>query len=85
MAQTLVKQRDLTDCGAACLASVAAKYKLNIPVAKIRQFAGTDQMGTNMLGLVEAATKLGFEAKGIKCSLSSLNKIPTSLAHKPIL
>ena len=82
MAQTLVKQRDLTDCGAACLASVAAKYKLNIPVAKIRQFAGTDQMGTNMLGLVEAATKLGFEAKGVKGTLNSLNKIPLpAIAH----
>ncbi len=82
MAKNLVKQQDLTDCGAACLASVAAKYKLNIPIAKIRQFAGTDHMGTNMLGLVEAATKLGFEAKGVKCILSGLNKIPLpAVAH----
>ncbi len=31
-----VKQRDITDCGAACLASVAAYYYLTLPVARIR-------------------------------------------------
>ena len=45
--QTKIKQRDITDCGAACLASVAAHYRLGIPVSKIRQLAGTDQKGTN--------------------------------------
>jgi len=61
-----VKQRDITDCGAACLASVAAWYKLALPVARIRQFAGTDKKGTNILGLVEAAGKMGFLAKGVR-------------------
>lgn len=50
-----IKQRDITDCGAACLASVAAYYKLQLPVSRIRQFAGTDKRGTNVLGLIEAA------------------------------
>ncbi len=27
-----IKQRDITDCGAACMASVAANYKLKLPV-----------------------------------------------------
>jgi len=77
-----VKQRDTTDCGAACLSSVAAYYKLKLPVARIRQFAGTDTKGTNMLGLTEAATKLGFEAKGVSGTLNSLSKIPLpAIAH----
>lgn len=77
-----VKQRDITDCGAACLASVSAFYKLKIPVARIRQFAGTDTKGTNVLGLTEAATKLGFEAKGVRGSQDSLSKIPLpAIAH----
>jgi len=42
----------------------AAWYKLALPVARIRQFAGTDKKGTNILGLVEAAGKMGFLAKG---------------------
>ena len=60
-----IKQHDITDCGAACLASVAAHYRLQLPLARIRQYAGTDKKGTNLLGLLEAAEKLGFEAKSI--------------------
>ena len=63
MARRTIKQHDITDCGAACLASVAAHYQLQIPIARIRQYAGTDKKGTNVLGLLEAAQKLGFEAR----------------------
>lgn len=77
-----VKQRDITDCGAACLASVAAKYKLNLPVARIRQMAGTDKRGTSMLGIIEAATKMGLTAKGVKGPFESLSKIALpAIAH----
>jgi ATP-binding cassette, subfamily C, bacteriocin exporter len=77
-----IKQRDITDCGAACLASVAAHYKLNLPVARIRQLAGTDKKGTNVLGLVEAAEKMGFLAKGVRGEWDSLFKIPKpAIAH----
>lgn len=54
------------DCGAAALASICAFYKLHIPIARVRQYANTDKKGTNLLGLVEAAKKLGFIAKGAK-------------------
>ena len=77
-----VKQRDITDCGAACLASVAAYYKVNLPVSRIRQYAGTDKKGTNIRGLVEAAEKMGFIAKGVKGEWDSLFKIPKpAIAH----
>jgi len=77
-----IKQRDITDCGAACLASVAAHYKLNMPIAKIRQLAGTDKKGTNVLGMIEAAQKMGFHAKGVRGEWDSLFKIPMpTIAH----
>ncbi len=77
-----IKQRDITDCGAACLASVGEHYRLRIPVARIRQIAGTDQRGTNALGMVMAAEKLGFEAKGVKGKADALPKIPLpAIAH----
>jgi len=77
-----IKQRDITDCGAACLASVAAHYKLNLPIAKIRQMAGTDKKGTNVLGMIEAAQKMGFHAKGVRGEWENLFKIPLpSIAH----
>lgn len=82
MAKTTIKQHDITDCGAACLASISAHYNLEIPIARIRQYAGTDKKGTNVLGLIEAAEKLGFEAKGVRGDFDSLFKIPKpAIAH----
>jgi ABC-type bacteriocin/lantibiotic exporter with double-glycine peptidase domain len=77
-----VKQRDITDCGAACIASIASYHKLDMPVAKIRQVAGTDKKGTNVYGLLQAAEKLGFTAKGVKGAADALPKIPLpAIAH----
>jgi ATP-binding cassette, subfamily C, bacteriocin exporter len=77
-----VKQRDITDCGAACLASISVHYHLKMPVARIRQLAGTDKKGTNVLGLVEAAGEMGLLAKGVKGDWDSLFKIPKpAIAH----
>lgn len=80
-----IKQQDVTDCGAACLVSVAAYYQLLLPIARIRQLAATDQKGTTVLGMVEAAQKLGFQAKGVKAPFESLLKIPKpTIAHVAI-
>lgn len=77
-----VKQRDITDCGAACLASIASFYKVNMPLSRIRQYACTDKKGTNILGLIEAAERIGFEAKGVRGEWNSLFKIPVpAIAH----
>ena len=75
-----IKQHDITDCGAACLASVCAHYGLRFPVARIRQYAFTDQKGTNVLGLIEAANRLGLSAKGVRARFEALNMVP-----KPII
>jgi ABC-type bacteriocin transporter len=77
-----VKQRDLTDCGAACLASVAKFYGLDLSIAWIRQKAGTDRKGTSVLGLVRAAESFGFEARGVKGSYECLGSVPLpAIAH----
>lgn len=77
-----IKQHDITDCGAACLASVCAYYGLQFPVARIRQYAFTDQKGTNILGLVEAANKLGLSAKGVRAQFEALQIVPKpTIAH----
>ncbi len=48
----------------------------------MRQLAGTDKSGTTVLGLIEAAEKLGFQAKGAKGPAESLKKIPLpAIAH----
>ncbi|MCF6243154.1 MAG: cysteine peptidase family C39 domain-containing protein [Bacteroidales bacterium] len=77
-----IKQRDITDCGAACIASVSEHYNLKIPVARIRQIAGTDQKGTNVLGILKAVEKLGFTAKGVRGTADALPQIPLpAIAH----
>jgi ATP-binding cassette, subfamily C, bacteriocin exporter len=82
MANTKIKQHDIKDCGAACLASIGNYFNVNIPIARIRQYANTDKRGTNVLGVIEAAHKMGFTAKGVKGGIDSLDKIPLpAIAH----
>jgi len=82
MAKIKVKQHDITDCGAACLVSISAFYQLQMPIAKIRSLAGTDQKGTNVLGLITAAQNLDFTAKGVKGTIDHLTGIPLpAIAH----
>ncbi len=82
MSRLNIKQQDITDCGAACIASIAAFYKLYMPISKIRQYLGTDKQGTNILGILAGAQKLGFDAKGVKGDVASLYKIPKpAIAH----
>lgn len=77
-----VKQQDMRDCGAACLASVAAYYQLKIPIARIRQLSHTDTRGTNVLGLIQGLNALGFYAKGVKGGMDALTAIPLpAIAH----
>jgi ABC-type bacteriocin transporter len=61
-----IKQYDIKDCGAACLATICKQYGLKYPITKIREVAGTDKQGTNAYGMIQAAEKLGFTAKGVK-------------------
>ena len=60
-----VRQQDETDCGAACIATIAKYYGKKISITKIRNIAGTDIKGTSGKGLIKAATTLGFTCKGL--------------------
>ena len=82
MASIKIKQHDIKDCGAACLASIGNHYQVNLPIARIRQYANTDKRGTNVLGIIEAADKMGFTAKGVKGGMDAIDKIPLpAIAH----
>ncbi len=76
------RQHDETDCGAACLACIAAYYGLHMPLARIREYASTGRSGTNVLGLTEAAEKMGLVAKGVKGPSEALKSAPLpAIAH----
>jgi len=77
-----IKQHDIRDCGAACLASIAGYYGTHIPIAKIRQFCHTDTRGTNVLGMVQGLQQMGFNAKGVKGAMDAIPQIPLpAIAH----
>lgn len=77
-----IKQHDFTDCAAACLASVLGWYKKEVPIARIRQLAATDQKGTTAWGIIQAAHRLDFTAKGVKGVLDDLQELPLpAIAH----
>src|SRR5690625_5742254 len=75
-----IKQHDITDCGAACLATISKQYGLKIPISKIREVAGTDKQGTNAYGLIKAAEKLSFTAKGDRKS-TRLNSSHVAISY----
>jgi len=77
-----IKQHDLSDCGAACIASISAYYGHRVPISRIRQYAGTDSNGTNLTGMIEAAEKAGLTAKGVKADMKTINDAPLPvIAH----
>ena len=77
-----IKQRDQSDCGPACLAAIAAFHRRPAAVSHIRQYAGTDQQGTNLKGMLVAADRIGFQAKAVKGQRESLSLIPLpAIAH----
>jgi len=57
-------------------------YGMKVPVARIRQEAGTDKEGTSMWGLIRALDHYKFESKGLRGSVEHLAKLPLPfIAH----
>ena len=76
------RQRDATDCGAACLAYVLHHYRLDVSLAVLRRRIGTNQQGSTALGLVETARAFGLTAKGVRCPAEALSHIELpAIAH----
>jgi ATP-binding cassette subfamily B protein len=77
-----VRQNDQSDCGAAALATVALHHRRPIALHQLRDLAGTDRVGTNLLGLVQAAENLGFSARAVKGPYEALPRVPLpAVAH----
>lgn len=63
-----IKQKELKDCGCACLATICKQYGMTIPIYKIRDIAKTDKMGTSAMGIMNAGEGLGFSCKAFKAT-----------------
>lgn len=82
MGYACVRQRDQSDCGAAALATIALHHGRAVGLQKVREFAGTDRIGTNLSGMIEGASKLGFSARAVKGPFEALAGVPLpAIAH----
>jgi ATP-binding cassette subfamily B protein len=70
------KQLESKDCGPTCLKIVAKYYKKNVSIQQIRKFSETTRAGSSLLGLSDAAEKMGFRSLGIKITLKRLLEAP---------
>jgi ABC-type bacteriocin/lantibiotic exporter with double-glycine peptidase domain len=61
-----VKQGEQTDCGVASLLAIIKFYGGESTLDYLRNISGTNTNGTSLLGLYEAAMKMGFVAEGRK-------------------
>lgn len=66
MKYTFVKQHDITDCAAACMAMVCLHYKKETTITRLRDMMGTDLKGTNLIGLSKCAEELGFASQAVR-------------------
>jgi len=68
------KQPDHKDCGPTCLKIVARHYGKVISLPKIRLLTQTSRRGSSLLGLCDAAEKIGFKATGVRINYLTFSK-----------
>jgi len=68
------KQADSKDCGPTCLKIIAKHYKKPIPIQLLRSLSETTRSGSSLLGISNAAEKLGFRSLGVKITLDQLQE-----------
>ncbi|MBY0244677.1 MAG: peptidase domain-containing ABC transporter, partial [Sphingobacteriaceae bacterium] len=69
------KQPDTMDCGPSCLRMIAKHYGKNFSLQRLREISGINREGVSLLGISEAAEKLGFRSTGIKLNSQQLQEI----------
>lgn len=70
----LIPQQDQSDCGVACLLTITKYYGGYNTFENIRRLSGTNVNGTTLLGLYQAAMKLGFTADGCEADIEAIIK-----------
>jgi ATP-binding cassette subfamily B protein len=68
------KQQDQKDCGPTCLRMLTKYYGRSHPIQKLRLLCQTTRVGSSLLGISEAAEKIGFRSMGAKLDLEQLKE-----------
>jgi ATP-binding cassette, subfamily B, bacterial len=72
MAFPFYKQPDEMDCGPTCLRMITGYYGKNIALQDIRELADTTRSGSSILGISNAAEKIGFRTLCVKVSFEKM-------------
>ena len=70
------KQTESKDCGPTCIKIIAKHYGKTIHIQNLRNLAETTREGSSLLGLSEAAEKMGFHTIGVKINFQKLLEAP---------
>ena len=70
------KQADQKDCGPTCIKIIAKYYGNKIDIQTLRSLSETTREGSSLLGVSEAAEKMGFHTLGAQLSLKKLHEVP---------
>jgi ATP-binding cassette subfamily B protein len=63
------------DCGPACLRMISKFYGKNFTLQRLRDISGLSREGASLLGISEAAEKIGFRTTGAKIRLEQLKRL----------
>ena len=66
------KQLDSADCGATCLRMVAKYYDRHYTLDYLRQLSYLDREGVSLMGISDAAEKIGLRTLGVKAGFKRL-------------
>jgi ATP-binding cassette subfamily B protein len=67
-----LSQPDVMDCGATCLAMVSKYYGKTYTIQKLREMCSVTRSGVSMLGISDAAEKIGFKTVGVRINFRQL-------------
>ena len=73
--KTAIRQHDISDCAAACVASIARYYGQAVPLTVIREASGTSPAGTSLKGILDACREIGFRATAYKSDDKKLESL----------
>ncbi|RZK26190.1 MAG: peptidase domain-containing ABC transporter [Flavobacterium sp.] len=68
-------QLDQMDCGPTCLRMIAKHYGKNFGLKRLREIAGINREGVSLLGISDAAEKIGFRSMGCRISIGQLSEL----------
>ena len=68
----VIMQMEALECGAACLAMIAAYYGKWVPLEQVRADCGVSRDGSKASNVVRAARAYGFEASGFRMQPEAL-------------